>query len=253
MNVVAFDPSAWSPATWAAAGVWLTLAVYTAIAFFAFRQVSEARALREEQARPFVVAEFVPGIIISFRVQNLGRTLARNVRLTWDEFPQVTSQFRDDPAWQSPAGSVLFSDGIPVLAPGQVVETLFDHFPQRTEDDLPMQHRITVSYVSFDGKRSYADAFDLDLKLFMGLRHIDRKDVHDVAQTLGKIESTLGRWSDGLHALRVNASDRNRLHAREERPWRITRARKTLREDGWAAMIQAQWSDFRRRHGLYSQ
>src|SRR5437588_12571653 len=99
MTLLAFVPTTWDPPTWSALAAWLTVAVYLVIAVFALRQVREARRLREEQARPFVVAEFVPGFLIKFRVRNVGQTVARNVRISWPNFPTVTPRMRD-PIWQ---------------------------------------------------------------------------------------------------------------------------------------------------------
>jgi hypothetical protein len=73
---------------------WATVLIYVVIAFYAWRSVREARTLRREQLRPFVVAEFIPGFLITFRVKNYGQTMARNVRLWWDPFPVTT--FTDD-------------------------------------------------------------------------------------------------------------------------------------------------------------
>lgn len=42
------------------------------------------RADTAEQARPYVIAEFVSGFLIDFRIRNLGTTMAKNVRFSWD-------------------------------------------------------------------------------------------------------------------------------------------------------------------------
>jgi hypothetical protein len=174
---------------WSAIGVWATVAVYAGVLGYAIRQVREARQLREQQLRPFVVAEFVPGTLITFRVKNYGQTMARNVRLRWDPWPETT--FSDDPVWQSPEKSVLFSAGIPFLPPGQAVTTLFDHFPARVGANLRLRETIFVDYEATDGRAFTDERYDLDLELFMGLRHVGRKELHDVATTLDEIAKTL--------------------------------------------------------------
>ena len=50
------------------------------LGLFAWRQVREARKLRVEQARPFVIVDFEPGFLVYLTVENLGRTMAREVR-----------------------------------------------------------------------------------------------------------------------------------------------------------------------------
>jgi hypothetical protein len=65
----------WAAVTaWAA---WATVGIYVVIGLFAWRQVREARKLREEQARPFVIVDFEPNFLVYLTVENLGRTMAR--------------------------------------------------------------------------------------------------------------------------------------------------------------------------------
>lgn len=189
-------------AAWiAAVAASLTFLIYVVLAFYARSQINEAkrlradqaadaerraeeaRELRREQARPFVVAEMVPDFIITFRVRNVGQTLARNVRISWDVFPTVTANFASDPVWAGPDASVLFRDGVPFLPPGQEVSTLFDHFPDRIDKNLDMQFKVTVSYEDFNESNCYEETFFLDLDLYRGLRHVSRKDVRDAAKS----------------------------------------------------------------------
>jgi hypothetical protein len=60
-------------AAWAA---WATAGIYVVLGLFAWRQVHEARKLREEQARPFVIVDFEPGWLVYLTVENLSRGLA---------------------------------------------------------------------------------------------------------------------------------------------------------------------------------
>jgi hypothetical protein len=63
----------WAAVTaWAA---WATVAVYIGLGIFAWIQVLQARRLREEQARPFVIVDFEPGFLVYLTVANLGRTM----------------------------------------------------------------------------------------------------------------------------------------------------------------------------------
>jgi hypothetical protein len=249
--MLGFDPTAWSPEAWTAIAAWLTVTAYAVIAVFALNQVREARTLREEQARPFVVAEFVPGFLIKFRIQNVGHTLARNVRIAWEPWPIVTAHFSNDALWKSPTNSVLFSSGIPSLAPQQQLETLFDHFPDRVSNHLPMRYRVRVEYDSFDTRRHFTETYELDLELFHGLRNISRKDVHDVANTLDRLQVELAKWSDGPYGLKVRTSRRSKSVRLDERPYRLTSALREMQRDGVAAMLRHEWHEFRDRHGLY--
>src|SRR5687767_13370 len=75
----------------------LTFLVLLAAALVAWRQVNEARRLREDQARPFVVIDFDAwgGTITELKIANLGTTLARNVRFEFT--PPLSSTFDNTP------------------------------------------------------------------------------------------------------------------------------------------------------------
>jgi hypothetical protein len=56
--VAGVQASATNWAAIAALAAWATVAIYIILGLFAWRQVREARKLREEQARPFVIVDF---------------------------------------------------------------------------------------------------------------------------------------------------------------------------------------------------
>lgn len=106
-------------------------------AVVAWRQVREARRLREEQQRPFVVIDFEVerGYIAFLAVSNLGTSLARNVR------------FNFEPTLESAIPSValdkmkMLNAGTSTLAPGKKIRTFFDMGNRRGKTDLPMTSR----------------------------------------------------------------------------------------------------------------
>jgi hypothetical protein len=67
---------------WAA---WATVAIYLPLGIFAWIQVLQARKLREEQARPFVIVDFEAGFLVYLTVENTGRTMARDVPIQFDK------------------------------------------------------------------------------------------------------------------------------------------------------------------------
>jgi hypothetical protein len=78
----------WAAVTaWAA---WATVAVYVVLGIFAWIQVLQARRLREEQARPFVIVDFDPGFLVYLTVENIGRTMARDVSIHFDKALEST-------------------------------------------------------------------------------------------------------------------------------------------------------------------
>jgi hypothetical protein len=72
------------------------LLVLIAAAVFAWRQVKEARELREEQNRPFVVVDVQsdPGSLVYLEVVNMGTSLARDVKIKIEPPWKARSTFR---------------------------------------------------------------------------------------------------------------------------------------------------------------
>jgi hypothetical protein len=124
-----------SVAAWTAIGTvaYALVAIFAAV--FAGWQVWEIRRTREEEARPFVVVDVQPSPvsrkILNLVVENVGRTVARNVRLTFE--PPLQSSGEPYPLAESP----LIREGMPTMPPGRRVEALFEFAPASKNKDLP--------------------------------------------------------------------------------------------------------------------
>ena len=189
------SPWAWSSSDWQG----LTFAAVVVGAFVAWRHVKEARRLREQQARPFVVIDFHPvgGVAIEIRIKNVGTTLARDVQFKFDK-PLISAH---DP--HGPLTDLnLFKNGIPSLPPGKEIKFFFDSYPSRIENGLPMSYEVHVSYTDPAGK-PHGEPTVLDLDMYYGSGGITRHGVHDVHKQLEKIANSLKRWTDyeGLKVL----------------------------------------------------
>jgi hypothetical protein len=155
-------------------------------------QVWEARTLRLQQNRPFVVIDFEveAGNLIYIEVVNLGTSLARNVRFAIDPPLQSTTSVRLDQM-------KMLNEGISTLAPGKRIRTFFDVFHARG-DSLPTTHSVEVAYTDEDGHRSYEETLDLDLELYRYLSTVTRRTIHDVHKQLEEIQKILKGWSANL-------------------------------------------------------
>ncbi len=129
----------------------VTAVVAVAAVIFAWRQVTEARRTREAQAQPFVVVDIQPGRVwmnwLTLVVENIGKTLAKDVRIAFD--PSLVTTVKDSAL----AKSALIRDGIAVLPPGRRVETLFDLSHDRLEQGLPTRYEITVSFRDYRNRQ----------------------------------------------------------------------------------------------------
>lgn len=167
------------------------LVVLSVAAVVAWRQVREARRLREEQQRPFVVIDFEVerGYIAFLTVSNLGTSLARNVR------------FDIEPPLASAIPSValdkmkMLNEGISTLAPGKKIRTFFDMGNQRGKTELPMTYAARARYTDDTGRRHFDETVDLDLDLYMHLSEINRQGVHDIHKRLEEIRDVFKKWT----------------------------------------------------------
>lgn len=151
-------------------------------------------AIDEATSRPYVFVdfEFTRQTFVHIKIENLGRSPALNVKL--DFSPDLRSTM--DTAARRIADYNLW-DGIPSLAPGQVVKVLLDiggaRFETRaTPEPLPDAYRARVRYRSaIERTRTYEDHFDLDMSWKWGARKINDLEFHDLAKTMTLIEGHL--------------------------------------------------------------
>ena len=229
--VIAVDLRAWDASTWTSVAAWTTAAIYAALLLFAWRQVSEAKRLREEQARPFVVVDFDVDWLTELTIENVGRTIAHDVRLAFD--PPLASTLSKPWPWEE---STLFRSGIPTLVPGKRISVNFDSVISRFESDLPLAYRVEVSYRGY-GKRRFEDAYVLDLGLYKGTTP-PPKGIPEVVERLKGLHDEIKKWTDGIHGLQVNVTDRERKTRRDHRHIWVERATTVLKDEGWAAFVR---------------
>lgn len=191
-------------------------------AAFAASQLREARQLREQQTRPFVVIDFeIEKSLIFLSVSNLGTTMAREVRFTIDP-PFATSIDNDLDKLK------MFNAGISTLAPGKTFRTLFDSFIQREPEQWPDLYSVRVTYCDETLSRDFNEKIDLDLGIYRNLSYIVHKDTGDLHDRLKDIAKAMKDWRAGSgRGLLVLSPDQNRaeidrmMTAREERQARI--------------------------------
>lgn len=169
-----------------------TVAVALVAAVVAYFQVREARRLRTEQTQPFVVIDLAPNpfvpAVIDFTMKNTGTTLAKNVRFTFDP-PLETSedkyQLKD---------SLLFRRGVPALPPGKELRFMLDIGHQRHAANLPNVYKVTVNCEDARGRPLEPLTYICDLELYMPLRRLGVKNIHDLTKAVESVGATLGRW-----------------------------------------------------------
>ena len=215
------SPWLWTSDTWAG----LQFGVLVIAALVAWRQVGEARRLREEQARPFVIIDLqVFSTIAEFKITNIGATIARDVRFEFT--PELASTF-DGATFEMPlAETALFKRGLPSLPPGKEITTLFDQLPTRFATELPDDYEVRISYSDPLGHR-YAETMTVGMSALRDLTRINRKTIDDIHKQLENMVKEMKKWTNVTSALKVMTPDD------------LTR---------FNAQLRAEWEERRREH-----
>jgi hypothetical protein len=219
----------WAAVTaWAA---WATVAVYVVLGIFAWIQVLQARRLREEQARPFVIVDFEPGFLVYLTVENIGRTMARDVSIRFDK-PLESTLTGPREIDESP----LLRKPIPTLPPGRKIRVLFDQYAARLEAKLPLTYDVTLRYKGPLGKKAWEHPYRLDLGIYLGSQG-PPKGLPELVTEVENIRKELQKWRGGTRGLLVQAIDRRRQQRRE---WHHHHVR-ILRRQGPRALARSLW------------
>jgi hypothetical protein len=196
-----------APGDWQAISSIGTLVVAVVAAAIALTQVQQARRLRIEQARPYVAAylERADAHTMDLVIKNFGLTTARDVRLKSDRPLRMR--------WDQDSETLELFESLPVLVPGQEWRTMWDINGHRIEDD-ELPYELTVMTNDSRGKRLPDEKFTLDTRPHLGSFIKDEKGLHEIAESLLKIERSVSRWGATGDGLLVFARDGD---AHEER------------------------------------
>ncbi len=189
--------------TWTDIGSFAVLAaqlvVLVVAAVVGYRQVGEARRLREEQTRPIVVLDFsTENALFFLTLSNLGTTMARNVKIAVT--PPLASAL-DDQTERIAALQMFGEQGIPTLAPGKHIRTLFDvAFQRKPETGLPDVYVARITYDDHALERRFHEEITLDLGVYWGLQRVERDDL---TKSMRGSKNSSRPWIVGLQTAAV--------------------------------------------------
>lgn len=203
------DPIKWTAEGWTAGAAWVTVVVAVTAAVYARGQVREARALRNERAKPFVVVDFEPhpasNSLMNLTIRNIGQTLAKNVNIMFDP-PLQTSTDASDGKYRL-NDSRLLREGIPAMPPSRMYTALFDSMISLNEKpDLPRSYVATVQYEDVQGRVETLE-YILDLDIYFGLVYVQEKGIHHVASAVEDAVKLMKRWTGSQGRLNVWSRD----------------------------------------------
>lgn len=241
------EPTLWGldAAAWQAAAAWVAIIVAVFVAGpIALTQALEARRLRKEQSRPYVIVDFeFRGFLIYIAIRNIGTTIARDVVIKFD---QPLSSSTDT---VKIAKSPLFTKPIPMIAPNRKIAILLDSFPARAKHGgHPMQYSVESRYHDTIGE-SYEDPpYPLDLPIYADTS-IEPKGLPDLVKEVKIMRREFAKWTDGLRGLRVFTEDRRSYMARQDRSHFGSLAAQVRNEQGSIAYIKWLVNHFLSRYG----
>ena len=211
------------------------------IGLVAWRQVREARKLRVEQARPFVIVDFEPGFLVYLTVENLGRTMARDVSIRFDKPLESTLTGRL-PGRRELDESPLFREPIPALPPGKKIRVLFDQINDRLKAGLPLTYDVELRYRGPTGRKTWTEPYRLDLGMYLGSQ--PAKGIPELVAEVENIRKEIGKWKDsGIVVHAIDQRRQGRMEARRMNAY-------ILRQQGRRALARSLWDRALSHFGL---
>ncbi|HEX7058341.1 MAG TPA: hypothetical protein VF176_00620 [Solirubrobacterales bacterium] len=189
------NPVTWTD-EWQVFLVAAQLGVLLVAAAVAGWQVLEARRLRLERNRPFVVVDFdideSKGYLLFFEVTNMGTSLARDVQIAIE--PPLESAIDVEVSKLK-----MLNEGIASLPPGKKLRTFFDMSFRRNEErpDLPMTYTATVHYADEQRKREFTETYDLDLDQYMNMQFVTNHGLDDIYEEFKRTRTMMEKWGRG--------------------------------------------------------
>jgi hypothetical protein len=236
------DVTKWAAAEWAAFGAVGAVVVYIVLGVIALRQLAESRRLRDLEHRPYVLVDwYFKGFFVALEVRNIGRTPARDVRVTFDKTIRAAAKIRAP-------DFTIFNAPIPMMAPGRVIRLPMGTGPEFFDEDadIPLSYTAQLRYTDMTGKQKYDDPpITLDLGPYQHTT-APRDHASELVDAVRNVRDTLNKW--GSHrGLRVVSTDRLRYERREHRWDHFYEARQMLREGGIQRLWQFELQRLRRR------
>lgn len=217
-----------------------TLLIATTAAIVAYKQFRANQETRDDQSRPYVIADLEPseaGIVLSdFVVRNIGKTPAMEVQIRLTPSPVRANETTNFPLSQAR----LISGTLPMIAPGRELRLFFDSMPERYSAKLPMSFEAKITYRNARGKR-FDEVAAVDMDSGRGSLQTTIYGIHHAAKALRSIDKKLDTVNRHLkNPIQVTTEDLQDYQQREKQERdEMTRQHQELR----AQLLPQQPSD----------
>ncbi|MBU3067895.1 hypothetical protein KO481_41085 [Nocardia sp. NEAU-G5] len=193
---------------WAASAGWATAVIALGTVIVAGRyakkqvdaameQAAEARKTREEQAQPNVIMYSEPNQthwhVLELVVKNFGTTPAYNIRLNFEQAPQVSPSMEPG----ATVTELWHPDVIPILAPWQEWRVLWDSAIRRFKTDLPLRYEGFVTYEDKGGKPFETKSI-LDWGILENANKVVTNTMHDLVAEAKQSSKHLASINESL-------------------------------------------------------
>jgi len=170
------------------------------------KSVLEMREQRDAEVAPYIVvylhSEGAILGILSLVIKNTGRTVAKNVKISFD--PPLQTRFPDL------LKKVLPPDGIPSIPPGYEIKTTLDNFAEYKKSK-PMAFDVTVTYSGGVSNKLREDKYHLDLELFRGIVYsVENKPLSETAKAIKELNSSTEAVIEELQKVSAAISKSNK-------------------------------------------
>jgi len=147
-----------------------------------YLSVKELKRTRVEQSRPHVIVylDVFPSRIVQLIIHNIGKTVARNVKITSipelnkpNEFPLKKSYF--------------FTKAIPIIPPDYKYFAFLGTFNElKTKTGEYEKYTFEVTYNDSSNKNKYSEKFHSDLNVTVNVPKVNELKMHDLVETISK-------------------------------------------------------------------
>jgi hypothetical protein len=153
-------------------------------------QAADARQAQMEASRPYVIVTIEPSgadwHLFDLVVKNIGARPALGVSIALDPPPMRASEM----AGHEIANAKMLNEPVAMIAPGQEMRTFYDsHVERNGREDLASYHLVCLAYQD-SSQHDYMETSVLDIDAMKGTTYTSVQTIHDIGQTLEKMQKT---------------------------------------------------------------
>jgi len=166
------------------------------------RMLEEMRDERDQETAPYVIAYFeVKNHAIYLYIKNIGKTVARNIKLEFE--PKLQTTLMEDYI----SNTNLIKNGIKSIAPGQEIKTLLDTAPRYLNSSLPMSYAVKIGYCGGLLNKIRESEQILDISVLSGLIPGDENGIPELVKEIKDLSKNNKKISEMLDEIQSHLAN----------------------------------------------